>query len=375
MPKSRGRKKGRKSRGRSPRVYRERTSSLSEPDESGTDVDHQGHGPWLVIGRIVGPALPRNEVTIGSVRIVPTTLIPPDSLKRLPARPWPSPWMSFQDVETGEVTESVSVAPPAAWLESRWIFVVQTEIEDSSEAQEWAEEKVRSALSALHLNAPAPYTARVLRLERQGEGSMPSAWTSGHLIETAELTESAARVADQFVSKLSANSVARAVKAFIERGVTLDLARVALPEVAPAVLLNYFMAIERVSDEVTGHLRKDLEDELQRRSAAVAKKLRDQLRSEISDDASISLIRDGAKEFSRIRFMYADLKIQRAGEELRIPEATIESAREFSHFRNAYLGHPRTDIPPAEIGRWFEDDHAFSLSNSYFKAYLATLPN
>ena len=59
--------------------------------------EEDDRGPWIAIGRIIGPALPAGEITIGRVRIIPTALVPDQSMRRLPKSPLPVPRMAFEE--------------------------------------------------------------------------------------------------------------------------------------------------------------------------------------------------------------------------------------------------------------------------------------
>jgi hypothetical protein len=153
--------------------------------------------------------------------------------------------------------------------------------------------------------------------------------------------------------------------------VGLQKAAPIVPELGSFVLLNYFMAIEVISDEVTRALRGAMEAQLKEELMKSVAKLREELAEETRDEKGVEIIRKAARRLSRIQFSYADLKVERAGQELRHDQAVIDEAKDLSQFRNQYLGHPRSQIPEAHMSHWFEGDLAFSLSNAYLRAYIA----
>lgn len=329
-------------------------------------------GPWIAIGRIIGPALPPDAVTVGAVRIFPAALLGAQTIKRLPKAPFPTPRISFQEEGTDDVPDQTAVSPPTTIITSRWIFTIALDEGDLDEVEVKAEAELRKALSALNLKAKEPYIAEILRFEGESHGYNHSAWVSGHAVDEVEaLVADDIELANDLLPKLSGSNTASAATQFIRRGVHLSHAATVLHELWPAALLNYFMAIERISEDVTKELRKEMEMQLSEKTSAVAAELRSQLRDEaLSDEDAVELVREASKKFSRIRFFFADLKVERAGRELGIHPPLVEHAQAFSKFRNQYLGHPRTNIPPEESRRWIRDAMAFRLSNAFLRAYL-----
>jgi hypothetical protein len=326
---------------------------------------------WTAIGRILGPRMPGGEALIGQVKIFPAHWAPPDKLKQLPKTFMPAGRLSFEDEETGEVADSASISAPNPAITSRWIFTIDFEATDEDEAERVANEQLSSALSALHLSAPEPYVADVLRLESPDHGYGMSVSVVGHPPEVEELTEEHVVTANDLLTVLGTTKTSRTAAAYIKKGVGLYRVAPVVDELGPSVLLNYFMAIEAVSDDVTKSARAAMEVQLKEKLAQSAATLRRELAEEPSDEKAIELIREAARRISRIQFHYADLKIERAGQELGLDPNLVDEARSFSRFRNTYLGHPRSEIPQAEIGRWFEDGRAFRLSNAYLRAYLS----
>lgn len=326
---------------------------------------------WTAIGRILGPRMPARDALVGQVKIFPAVWTPPEKLKRLPKAFMPAGRLSFE--EEGEVADSASISAPNPSITSRWIFTIDFEATDEDEAENIANEHLSDALSALHLLAPEPYVADVLRLEEPERGYGMSVPVVGHPPEVSELHAEDVEAANELLPGLSSTKTARTATRYIQKAVGLQRAAPVVAELGPPVLLNYFMAIEAVSDDVTKTLRSSMEDELKKELRESVAMLRGELAEETSDEKAVEIIREGARRLSRIQFHYADLKIERAGQELGLEKEIIDETRDFSRFRNEYLGHPRSEIPQKEIGHWFEDDLAFRLSNAYLRSFVSLL--
>jgi hypothetical protein len=308
---------------------------------------------------------------IGSVKIFPTVLANPERLKLLPKSRLPNPRLSFFEEDSGEQADSVSVEPPVTTITSKWIFTTEMEADSASDAEEKADAALGEALSALHLIAGEPYVAEVLRVEGPRHGYGRSNWAAGYAVDYDELLEDQVDKANSLLPKLSSTATSRTAADFIRKAVSLQHAAGVVAELGPSVFLNYFMAIERIANDVTSDLRRELAASLDTDVEAAARTLREQLATpDLSDSDAVDLIRDASKEFSRIQFHYADLKIERAGQNLGLGDALADDARRFSKFRNTYLGHPRTAIPRQQSSYWAEDERAFKISNAFLRAYL-----
>lgn len=330
---------------------------------------------WSAVGRIVGPRLPDHPVVVGQVMIQPLCLVPPETIGRLPARLLPPATLSFEEEGTSAPPDYVVVSEPLTTISSRWMFVIELVAADVDEAEGVADQLLGDALAALHLVVGKRYTAQVLRLEMAPNGYNHSVWTTGHVEDPEELFPEDVAKANSLLPTLTSTSTAKTAEACIRKGAAMNHVSPALGgELGAFVLLNYFMAIERVADDVTKGIRKQLQEQIDRETDAAAGKLRQELgRQDLSNQDAIDLIREAAKEFSRIRFFFADLKIERAGLSLRLESSVVEEAKAFSRFRNEYLGHPRSEIPSGEFAHWFEDDRAFKLSNEFLRGYLDSL--
>lgn len=114
--------------------------------------------------------------------------------------------------------------------------------------------------------------------------------------------------ANELLEGLAVTKTARTATRYIRKAVGLQRVAPVVAELGPSILLNYFMAIEAVSDAVTKSVRKEMEDELRLQLLEAAAELRDQL-TEATDEHVVGPIREGSKRLSRIQFHYADLKV------------------------------------------------------------------
>lgn len=334
-------------------------------------ADGQRDVHWTAIGRILGPLMPVGEVTVGKVKIFPAAWASPEKLKRLPKGFLPAANVSIEDEDSGEEVDSLSMSAPNPSITSRWIFTIDFDAADVDEAEGIAGDLLTEALSALHLDADEPYFADVLRLEEPDYGYMMSVATVGRAPELRELAADQVESAKTLLPLLSATKAGRTATQHIRRAVSLQRAAAVVPELGPSVLHNYFMAIEAISDAVTRELRDSMGEELQRKLIDAVAQVRHELQQEASNERAVEIVREAGRRFSRIQFHYADLKIEMAGKTLRLEQSSLDEAKRFSRFRNEYLGHPRSEVPDAEISHWFKDELAFRLSNAYLRAYVS----
>ncbi|MDP9342138.1 MAG: hypothetical protein M3Q23_08565 [Actinomycetota bacterium] len=241
------------------------------------------------------------------------------------------------------------------------------ETDNSDDAERHAVSAFSEVLQALHTIADEPYHVEALKvLSPSGKGGVASPWTMGHMIEISAMPTDLARLAVQRHERLVRSRVARTAADYISRGVSLSIG---ISELSSSILLNYYMAIEGISNHIMMKAKKGddpaVRTELDQQVRILIEALEGQ-----DTNAAVQMIRETAKSFDRIELRYMDLKIGEAGRILGIDSAFVAQAQDFNHFRSEYLGHFRSEIPTGEFSRWFEDETAFRLGNKFLAAFV-----
>ena len=291
----------------------------------------------------------------------------------------PHPQMEAEGFTSWFAVEAAKVT-----YSTRHLVEIKLKAVDMAQAIESARREVVNVLGALNLGANRPFLIQLVTLQalegpdRRRVGTW-SPYASVWPFEATKWEKGDEEAFGKRYKKIRDHSKAAAAARYLQQGVSLHLV---LDGQTPssddltnsASILNLLQCIELIASEVAKDLKAEKDTMLEEQEQIVVS-LVQSLEKAGTVEARIKHVREANNALGRLELRFLDLQIEATAGTLGMDPDSVTEAQRLAGFRNAHLGHPRTDPPPPEqLQYWLgEDMKAYRLALTFLSAYVQHL--